>query len=448
MNHTDAATAKSRPGPFFRALMLAAMGFALAGLTEAADMTVSAVHVFHHVLNGTEGKEPGAVLVLPDGTLYGTTLEGGTNGAGTVFSISTGGQLVTLHSFGGPDGSFPDACLVAGADAGIYGTTGVTGVESLLRVKRVFRITKGGDFSVAVVMYPPALSGSDFWSALIYGSDGRQYALTNSDNSAFSLVSQMGGAVSGHTFQVVNSSAAGGGRLFLDKKSAALVMAQARRDALGGAPGIPPHKEVPTQCGDIIVTGDGHFWQPPGILRSISTDLREGYYWPVRDNPASAEANSAYGRFAAGPRNSIWATTADVVVAATQGNDLNYVMPRGVVHVTRHNELIEVTPTGVIARRVSLELLGKIPTPFGGLINGPDGNIYGLADAGSGVVILFRLDSGGAVEIVHRFVNTGGTWGLPRSALVAGRDGNMYINFPRGGQYNQGIIYRISIARH
>ncbi|MDB6067145.1 MAG: hypothetical protein JWR26_3353, partial [Pedosphaera sp.] len=51
---------------------------------------------------GTNGANPFAGLVQgTDGTLYGTTQNGGANGVGTVFSYSIGGALTVLYSFDG-----------------------------------------------------------------------------------------------------------------------------------------------------------------------------------------------------------------------------------------------------------------------------------------------------------------------------------------------------------
>jgi uncharacterized repeat protein (TIGR03803 family) len=47
--------------------------------------TETVVHSFSHI--GSDGVEPGAGLITVNGTLYGTTSGGGTIGAGTVFSI-------------------------------------------------------------------------------------------------------------------------------------------------------------------------------------------------------------------------------------------------------------------------------------------------------------------------------------------------------------------------
>jgi len=75
--------------------------------------------------NGThDGAHPYfSGLVLRDGIFYGTTYQGGTYGAGTVFSVSDTGKETVLYSFKGqPDGQYPYAGL---NDLGgsLYGTT-------------------------------------------------------------------------------------------------------------------------------------------------------------------------------------------------------------------------------------------------------------------------------------------------------------------------------------
>jgi uncharacterized repeat protein (TIGR03803 family) len=74
---------------------------------------------------GADGASPSASLIQDGGgLLYGTAFGGGTNNAGTVFSITTNGALTTLHTFSGsPDGFGPLAALVRGSDSNFYGTT-------------------------------------------------------------------------------------------------------------------------------------------------------------------------------------------------------------------------------------------------------------------------------------------------------------------------------------
>ena len=71
----------------------------------------------------SDGKGAYAGLIIVNGTLYGTTYEGGSSNLGTVYSISTSGTERVLYSFaGGSDGEYPDAGLL-NVNGTLYGTT-------------------------------------------------------------------------------------------------------------------------------------------------------------------------------------------------------------------------------------------------------------------------------------------------------------------------------------
>jgi len=62
-------------------------------------------------------------LILSGTNLYGTTYEGGNNGGGTVFAVSTDGTVFTnFYNFSGSDGSSPQADLVLSSNI-LYGST-------------------------------------------------------------------------------------------------------------------------------------------------------------------------------------------------------------------------------------------------------------------------------------------------------------------------------------
>ncbi len=99
--------------------------------------TSGAEKVLYSFLGPPDGARPDAGLTPINGTMYGTTTEGGSAclgdggaGCGTVFSIDTRGKETVLHSFSGahggssqsPDGSAPLAALLA-VEGTLYGTT-------------------------------------------------------------------------------------------------------------------------------------------------------------------------------------------------------------------------------------------------------------------------------------------------------------------------------------
>jgi uncharacterized repeat protein (TIGR03803 family) len=78
--------------------------------------------VLHSFGSGSDGANPYAALVSLNGTLYGTTLNGGAYGLGTLFSISTAGEEHLLYSFkGGTDGAYPGTLIAV--KGSLYGTT-------------------------------------------------------------------------------------------------------------------------------------------------------------------------------------------------------------------------------------------------------------------------------------------------------------------------------------
>jgi uncharacterized repeat protein (TIGR03803 family) len=84
--------------------------------------------VLYRFKGGSDGGNPDASLLEVNGTLYGTTAFGGTNGLGTIFSYSTSGGEQVLHSFGGSDGADPEADMID-VSGTLYGTTYYGGYE-------------------------------------------------------------------------------------------------------------------------------------------------------------------------------------------------------------------------------------------------------------------------------------------------------------------------------
>ena len=73
--------------------------------------------------NGTDGSAPTILLAAKNGILYGITASGGSSGKGTVFAFSVTVGLTTLYSFTGEaDGGNPTS-LILMADGKLYGAT-------------------------------------------------------------------------------------------------------------------------------------------------------------------------------------------------------------------------------------------------------------------------------------------------------------------------------------
>jgi uncharacterized repeat protein (TIGR03803 family) len=158
-----------------------------------ADRAYTNLHSFISTLDGA-GPFTG-LTELPDGYFYGTAMGGGTNGHGTVFKISPAGAFAVLYSFsGGADGGNPVGKLADGADGYLYGTTGGT----------VFKTDTNGNLvtlcSLTNASGSPEAglirgSGGDFYDTTVYGT-----VFKVSTNGFFEIVANIpdfGGGPSG-----------------------------------------------------------------------------------------------------------------------------------------------------------------------------------------------------------------------------------------------------------
>lgn len=158
-----------------------------------------------------EGWGPQAGLVESlNGELFGTTIAGGDigcmsgSGCGTVFRITTNGQLTTVHSFELTDGAEPQSALVLSRNGNLYGTTTIGGAncsnDSHSFCGTIFRITAQGKFATvySFCSQQGCTDGAGPWAALIQGSDGDLYGTT-----AFGGTSQAcNGSPCGTIFQI------------------------------------------------------------------------------------------------------------------------------------------------------------------------------------------------------------------------------------------------------
>ena len=143
--------------------------------------------------NGSNGTYPSALTLGTDGNLYGTTEGGGiTNsefpfdGMGTVFKVTTDGTLTTLYSFtGGSDGAYPSwlGGLTLGNDGNFYGTTEEGGTDG---VGTVFKVTTNETTTNGVLTTLVSFNGSNGvypFAALTLGTDGNFYGTTDGGGS-------------------------------------------------------------------------------------------------------------------------------------------------------------------------------------------------------------------------------------------------------------------------
>jgi uncharacterized repeat protein (TIGR03803 family) len=103
--------------------------------------------------------------------------------------------------------------------------------------------------------------------------------------------------------------------------------------------------------------------------------------------------------------------------------------------------LFKMTPAGTLTTLQSFTGGSDGANP-GNVVEGPDGNLYGIADFG-GTGAVFKVTPGGVQNTVY---NLQGTNGTVCSGLIASTDGNIYGTTKNGGIPKAGTIFRINPA--
>jgi uncharacterized repeat protein (TIGR03803 family) len=161
------------------ALALATVPVSAVIATQPAGpaVTFATLYSFCSQPSCTDGSGGGGQLIqATDGNLYGTTEQGGTGGTGqrggTVFKITPGGTLSTLYSFcsesGCTDGKRPTGVIQA-TDGTLYGTTDQGGNHA--NFGTVFSVTLSGALSTLDTMSLNSRSPGP----LIQGANGNLY---------------------------------------------------------------------------------------------------------------------------------------------------------------------------------------------------------------------------------------------------------------------------------
>jgi uncharacterized repeat protein (TIGR03803 family) len=107
------------------------------------------LYAFCSLSSCEDGDFPGGALVQgANGSLYGTTIEGGKYNDGTFFTLTLAGKLTTLHSFdyftAGNLGAYINSGVILGDDGNFYGTAAYGGEGCVSGCGTVFKITSAG----------------------------------------------------------------------------------------------------------------------------------------------------------------------------------------------------------------------------------------------------------------------------------------------------------------
>lgn len=158
-------------------LLLCALGPLCLSL-PGAQASETLLHSFSN--SYLSGANPVGQLASYNGQFYGVTYRG-VNGYGSIFRLSSSGVITNLHEFSGADGSHPMSGMVQ-INGTLYGTTvlgGSIGVGALYKIStNGFGFTVLHSFAGYNYSNPSASDGATVKSALTLASDGKLYGVT------------------------------------------------------------------------------------------------------------------------------------------------------------------------------------------------------------------------------------------------------------------------------
>ena len=375
------------------ACLLSSAGFAYA-------QTVSTVYNFAG--GKTSGQFPWYVTLVQgtNGSLYGTTYAGGTNLAGTIFSVTTSGTQTLLYSFKGgtKDGANPTGGLTLGTDGNFYGTTqqGGTATQGIL-----FKITPAGVLSI-LHNFNGSTDGAFPWGPPILASDGFFYGTTS------------GGGTKGN------------GTVYKISSDGTTFTVIYKFDVTHGFAPIAP----PVQGTDgflyIPVSEGGDEYCGTIVQLSTAGVLNNSYSFPC----------GSAGSFPIGP-----------LVQASNGNFYSTTQNGG---TNGEGTIYQVTPSLAVTVLHSFgSLFGDCTYPGAGMLLATDGKYYSSASdgGGHGDGCLFNVTTSGTYTGLYSFNNTSnGSQISPLAPPVQLTTGLFYGVTEFGGTSNDGTVYSLNMG--
>ena len=377
--------------------VLALSFFAVAGAVHAAN-GITVLHSFNYA----DGQYPeGRLLQGNDGAFYGTTYAGGADGLGEIYKVTADGTFTILHSFVGDDGESLNSGMLLGDDGNFYGTTPQTvychGSSCSGYGGTVFRMAPDGTFATLYTFTNYQIGSQP--GPLADGFDGLFYGLavqggSGDEGIAYSVAPD-------GTFSALNS---------FDGANGGLPYGALAKGSDGNFYGM-------TSVGGSYNKGTAFRMTPAGAITTLHSfsggdDGGSPYGSLVQGRDGRWYGGTGAGGSGSGGAGTVFAMTADGSVTtlhAFNGGD----------------------GTG----------------PVGGLVQGSDGNLYGVTGGGyQGYGTLFRLSPEGRVMTLHLFSPQDGT--APVSTPIFGSDGRLYgtTNYYGGAPGASGSVYAFDLA--
>jgi uncharacterized repeat protein (TIGR03803 family) len=342
-----------------------------------------------------DGGQPNGLFSASDGALYGTAMNGGTNGFGSLFKFTTNGTLATLYSFtGGSDQANPNSTLVQDGSGLLYGTTAS---QTTNQDGTVFETTTAG--SLTTLAFFDSTNGQSP-NGVTFGADGNLYGVCN-----------QGGEFNTGTFFEVNPT----------------------NGALGMLNSCDAVTTGNSPAAGLLLGKDGSFYGTAALSETLFQIDSTGQVLNVYLFPGGSGGFAPEGQLVQAGNGAIYGTTGD---GGATGDGTVFEFTNGVI--------TNLYSFGAVTNFDGSFLDGT--HPLAGLAFGPDGNLYGVTFEGgynnNGTV--FKITTNGVLTTIAWLDGADGS--APAAALALGADGNFYGTTQYGGTNNAGVIFQLAVV--
>jgi uncharacterized repeat protein (TIGR03803 family) len=380
----------------------------------------SPVKVIYSFAGGSDGEYTDTELLMDQaGNLYGTSVQGGLYGGGTVFQVTTAGVHTVLYNFtGGIDGGEPYKGVTLDAQGNLYGTT-VTGgggsCEGGCGVAYELANAGGGVWNFSVIhTFTGGADGSGPGAPLAIDRAGNLYGMTPTGGAlGFGVVYLLSPGSNGWTLRVLHTFTGGA-------------------DGLGGSAG----RMTFDHQGHVLATSTVGGSNGYGVVFQLTpTSVGEWRFTSLYDFKGSPDGASPYGG----------------VIRDRAGHLFGTTYYAGVNNFGTVYELMR--QNGTWTERVLYSFKGGTDgdSPLSTLVADKAGNLYGTTSDGGAITCncgtIFKLNPNGSEgwteTVVYRFPGTPGA-GFAYNGLVADSQGHFYGATVHGGTADDGAIYKLT----
>lgn len=344
------------------------------------------------------GKTPTADLVLgSDGSFYGTTSAGGTYGYGSIYKMTPAGAITILKQFDyNNDGAYPFGELIKATDGNFYGMTSGGGTNTY---GTIFKITPDGVFTVLKHLSITA-DGSNPRGHLVQAPDGNFYGMTYGGGAnGVGTIFKMTAAGVYTTIHSFNKTTEGG-----------------------------------NSYSSLTLGKDGNLY---GVTYGGGT-----FNYGTIFKCTTTGTFTVLHHFNATPDG---ANCQSDLTQATDGNFYGNCYNGG---ANGSGTIFKITPAGVYTVLRALTWTTDGSNPLGNLYQHSDGFLYGttVGAGANGNGVFFKISTSGApYTVLHSFSDaTEGS--APKSGVVKGSDGNLYGTASAGGTFTYGTTYKITTS--